>query len=156
MPGWRDRDTDMKVLWPGVAAARGSRARQAALNMSTIWCRSVRNWSGPTARNPQSSSWNRVRASRASPRRTAQSRRRAPPMRRGGWCCPGQSRGCYLQPRHRYRNSPQDLEAVWRSRNTSMDKRYFKPKSHTLGMTVDATNRAILQHSQQSAAPHLW
>jgi hypothetical protein len=32
MPAWRDRDTDMKVLWPGVAAAQGSRARQAALN----------------------------------------------------------------------------------------------------------------------------
>jgi hypothetical protein len=30
MPGWRHRDTDMKVLWSGVAAAQGSRAADSA------------------------------------------------------------------------------------------------------------------------------
>lgn len=60
MSAWRDRDTGMKVLWPGAAAAQSSRARQAALNKSTIGCRSARNWSGPTARNPRLSDLSRA------------------------------------------------------------------------------------------------
>jgi hypothetical protein len=99
MWAWRDRDGGMKVLWLRQSGAQGSHAQRATLSKSRIWCRSARNWYGQTARSLRFSNWNRVRALETSRERTAPRRRRAPPMRRGGWCGPDRCHDCCCLPR---------------------------------------------------------